>query len=1078
MDRGVLRYLVFVLFFAGVCGYAHSQANYQNTWLNKQHGLSSNDITAIVQDKLGFIWIGTENGLSRYDGYTFRNYYKSSDDSSGLCHNSILGMYVDRNNTLWIGTPFGISSFVAGKNKFCNYYYLAGSDSALHSVKYFYESKDNELFCISTEGFIYKYNREKDCFSNSISFGSRSISVAFNSDDELWLGNEHGLKKFSFKQNGFVPDKIFGGKLESLSGKVVFSLYNDENYLWAGTIGDGLYRFNKRTGEVFHYGGSIETVYAISKDANNILWIGEGNGLFSMDRKSNQFKQQIIAYSAERPNDLKTVSCIFIDSQQSLWIGMRYNGLNLRFKNKSFNNLTTTESSDIKLSKDIVTSVYVDKDGTLLVGYFRSGVDAIENQKGKYSIRRFDHSKILNFPKGSVFQFFETGQGDMLIVSQQGGIHRFNPKTGECIPLPVNTNNIDLLTSDIRSIAQSDKDNLWLAIHGQGLVHIDLKAGITHKFNSISEKNNTISNDWTFDVLVDNSKQVWICSAYGVSRYLGNGQFKRYVYAANDTLTLSNSYSNTLFEDSKQRIWVGTIEGLNLYDPQHDCFIRVVKDKSSRKKNILGILEDDKGNLWISTNEGITRYNFDTKTSMNFTEYDGLGSNEFMRNACFKAKDGQLYFGHSNGITVFHPDSIVSNELKPSVHIVDVKLFNQSILTTTSDMQFIYKGAKLEFDYSSNVISFEYAALNYIVPQKNSYAYKLEGFDKEWHYVGAKRDVTYTNLDPGKYRFRVIASNNDAVWNNEGTYLDLIIKPPFWKTLFFRMTISLLVFGLIIFTFYLRVRNVNNRNRLLEALVNKRTSELKHKSDLLLEQTRQLNEKNIQLKDLNGMKDKLFSVVAHDLKNPLGTVLGFTDFLRQYINTLEPDQIVDYLQNMHQATQKTYDLLDSMLEWGRTRSGLQFFEKRNYKLKDLIESVVDNLKELARGKKIQIETSYADVDMLIDADKNMFSAIIRNLISNAIKYSYPDSKVIVDCQVSDDSRVEIHVFDYGVGMLPEQLNNLFKIDKVKSVPGSKGESGHGFGLLITKDYVEKHNGTISAESEIGKGSVFTVSLPK
>ena len=347
--------------------------------------------------------------------------------------------------------------------------------------------------------------------------------------------------------------------------------------------------------------------------------------------------------------------------------------------------------------------------------------------------------------------------------------------------------------------------------------------------------------------------------------------------------------------------------------------------------------------------------------------------------------------------------------------------------------------------------------MDFSAPEKNRYAYKMENFDKEWIYPDQYSDVTYTNLNPGKYVFRVRGSNSDGLWNDAGTSIRLTILPPWWATLWFRLTFIILFLFIFFLFFISRERRLNNRRIQLEKLVEAKT---------------------IELKELNASKDKFFSIIAHDLKNPFSTIIGFSELLREHLDKGIDTKPKEYARAIQSAALQTFRLLENLLEWAYTQRGKISFNPEKINLEDLIYEELEVLSETAASKGIELRCIIPEnLNMNIFADKNMIRTIIRNLISNAIKFTNRKGQVILNAS-TDDGIVKISVADNGIGMTPDTLSKLFKIDANLSTRGTEDEKGTGLGLCLCRDFVEKHHGKISVESTPGNGSIFRISLPR
>lgn len=408
-------------------------------------------------------------------------------------------------------------------------------------------------------------------------------------------------------------------------------------------------------------------------------------------------------------------------------------------------------------------------------------------------------------------------------------------------------------------MAEDKEGNFWIVVHGRGIDRFDYKNKIfCHYRCDPNNHQNTLADDWPFVVLCDKEGTIWVGTPNGLSKLNKDKKsFTNYQNIPHDSCSLSNSFVICLLEDSKSNLWIGTEEGLNVYDKKKNTFKAYLLKDGLPNNVIKGILEDNHNNIWLSTNKGLSKFNVLSSKFRNYDSNDGLVSEEFSPNTCVKGENGEMYFGSNKGITMFYPDSIKDNVFKPPVFITDFKIFNKSvpigkngsILTSQ-----ISETKEIKLQYYHSVFSFEFVALNYVQPGKNQYAYIMDGFEKEWNYVGNKRDATYTNLEPGEYSFRVRASNNDGVWNEAGTSIKIIILPPWWKTWWFRTLLILILILIIYIIFYLRLAFYRKQQQELTYLVKERTKELED-SNVLLEEKQE--EIYLQKEELMSQKDAL-----------------------------------------------------------------------------------------------------------------------------------------------------------------------------------------------------------------------------
>jgi signal transduction histidine kinase len=473
---------------------------------------------------------------------------------------------------------------------------------------------------------------------------------------------------------------------------------------------------------------------------------------------------------------------------------------------------------------------------------------------------------------------------------------------------------------------------------------------------------------------------------------------------------------------------------------------------------IQAIIEDNAGNIWISRNGGISRFDRKTQKFRNYSKEDGLQGDQFKQQSFLKTRKGEIYFGGYNGFNSFYPDSLKDNDFIPPVYITDFQIFNKPVVYAVPGAQFqthIDEAKEITLNWRQSVFSFSFNAINYTYPGKNQYAYIMEGFEKEWNYTNAsRRYVTYTNLDPGEYTFKVKASNNDGVWNEKGVSLRIVILPPWWKTLCFRLVIIFSIIFMFVSIYFSRVMQLKNQKILLEKLVEIKTTELYK---------------------LNASKDKFFSIIAHDLKNPFQTIIGFSEMQKEEIKSGDQGAIEEYAGLINTSAVQTFRLLENLLEWANSQSGKILFNPVSINLMELLNEEFNMLNDMAKGENIELKSSFTD-NLTIIADKNMIKTILRNLISNAIKFTHKNGTVEVKAMI-ENQNVEILVSDSGVGMKEEIIAKLFRIDANLSTRGTENEKGTGLGLFLCKEFVEKHNGKIWVESESGKGSTFKFYIP-
>jgi signal transduction histidine kinase/CheY-like chemotaxis protein/AraC-like DNA-binding protein len=542
----------------------------------------------------------------------------------------------------------------------------------------------------------------------------------------------------------------------------------------------------------------------------------------------------------------------------------------------------------------------------------------------------------------------------------------------------------------------------------------------------------------------DSRQNLWVGTFNGLNKFdPGLGQFQRFLSNKQDSTSLSDNEILCINEDSFQNLWVGTNHGLNLMNREKGTF-KVYTTKNGLPDNsINAIYPDQEGNLWLSTHNGISKFNPKTKEVRNFNKSDGISSNELAPFAHCKTSDGEILLGSNNGLTLFNPDQIRDNEIKPKVVLTNFKLCNKNVKLNGSDSplkRHISQCDEITLTYKQTFVIFEYVALNYSSPEKNQYAYMLEGFEDEWNYVGNKREATYTNLDAGTYTFRVKASNNDGLWNEEGVALKITVLPPPWLSWWaYGFYLVLFVFLILVF------RNYNIRRA---------KAEKEHEQD----------KENL----------RFFINVSHEFRTPLTLILSPVQKLLQSNSIEESKHAAKCIQA---STNKLLNLVNQLLDFRKTDLGLLPLRAAQVDIVSFIKEIVKSFEYLGQSKNIrlQFDSSVDALDVWFDPDK--LEKIINNLLSNAIKYTDEGGKITISISKVTHSRnnsngVEIRVQDTGIGLNPQQQKHIFE----RFYKSDENRTGTGIGLNFTKSLVELHGGEISVESTLGEGSTFTVFL--
>jgi signal transduction histidine kinase/ligand-binding sensor domain-containing protein/DNA-binding response OmpR family regulator len=1042
-------------------------------------GLSSNNQRCITQDKQGFIWIGTGEGLNRFDGHTFKVYRSNPNSNTSLKSNIIICLFCDSNGQLWVGTySGGLSRYNKEKDDFITYRndpnnpvsLLTGEINAIAEDKYkrlwIGTSIGLHQYDPKINGFI-RYTAPPDQKQSSRTIANNSINFIARDGDILWITYASGiLTAFNTTEMSFKHYKLFEVASHQAADFSVNSLVIDKNLIWISTWTKGIWIFDKTTGKAHQYEKeSSQYINFIFKDKNNRYWYNpEGGGLVLINGnnktalKSNDFDPYSLSSNS--------LSSMFQDKQNNIWITSKQSDLNYAVLNNSFYSWYKNPTSQQGLTNNIINSVIEDSQKRIWVGYENGGIDMLDAKrvKPKYFIKG-DQSTGLG--PGPVMYIFESRDHTIWIGKYLDGLKKYSESNKSFISYIHNDNDIKTISgNDVRFIDEDSKGNLWLAIHGGGLDKFTPESGkfVHHRFD-INNPSKSILGDWTYTSFVDKYDNIWVGNVAGISVVSDKTtDVKNYIANSKEGYNLSNNITQTIYIDTKENIWIGTNDGLNKINRKTDSIKKFFVKDGLPSNYIAEILEDDHYNLWIGTSKGLSRFNLEKEKFKNFSTLDGLITDNFL--ASFKSSNGEMYFAGKGGLIRFHPDSIRINYYKPPVFITDFKLFNKSVQIADdaqsdefSIPQQITYCNKIDLSYHQNVITIEFAALNFQNFEKNQYKYKLEGFQDDWISAGYLHEATYTNLSPGEYTFRVIASNNDDIWNTQGAYLKIIVHPPLWRS-GWAYAFYLLIFLLLLYGF---------RKLILHE------AEIKNKLEV-----EQLEIKKLQ--EMDTLKMHFFSNVSHEFRTPLTLIVGPIEKLLK--NTKDESQKIQ-LTLIKRNASRLLRLINQLMDFRKIEeSKLEMnFEKSDliYFIKDIIDSF--NHEAIERGINYSFIKSCTSLEIWFDHDK--LDKIVYNLLSNAFKFTPDRGSISLSVVIDEASQkfsgveakrtIEIIVQDSGIGIPKEFQPKIF--ERFYQVKNNLTAEGTGIGLSLTYELVRLHNGNIFLESEPNTGTTFTVILP-
>jgi signal transduction histidine kinase/ligand-binding sensor domain-containing protein len=1048
--------------------------NLQFIKLTIDDGLSSSIVSSILQDQRGFVWIATPDGLNRYDGFKFVLYKNVPDDPESLADPVILTLFEDHNKDLLIGTESGLSLYNRQKDSFLNY--MSDSSSPLNgldcSVSRIVEDASGNLWLASSSGLIY-FDRKKNSVkrfindpNNPESISNNNVqSVLIDRFNRIWVTTRRGLNRYIPESQKFIHYTQSEIAAEDLSNTIFIDVIEDhDGNLWFGST-EGLYTLKNslsndshRLKHYQHNKGdksslSINQVTSLYVDDSGNLWVGTENGGLNL---FNREKKCFWHYRREDfdPQSLnnESIESIYKDRSGNLWIGTYTGGLNIAMKNRDaiirYVNLPGAPQS---LSHNTVTCFLEDSQDKIWIGTDGGGLNNFNYQINRFERFNVDNSSLTS---NSILSMIEDSGNRIWLGTWAGGLVRLDKQTRSFKSFT--TKNCGIHDNNIFAVSEGYHDDLWLGSFEHGLIHYRIKE---NKFTDYTPLNSSIGNEMIVKI-VKFSKNLLLLGTSSCFQIFSpeEGRFTTYNYNRNNINSLSYPRVTDILVENDTCIWIGTPDGLDRFNPATESFVRFYEKDGLPNNFIKGLAFDTSGTLWVSTNGGVCRFGNKNERTMNFTKADGLQSNEFTERSILKTRrNGSLLMGGTKGFNVLYPEKVVENKAVPDILITDLKIFNKIVRPghlNSPLKQNITESRSLTLSYEHSVITFDYAVMDFSAPEKNRYAYMLENFDKGWIFPETRGEATYTNLNPGKYLFRVKGSNNDGVWNEKGTSLEIIILPPWWNTWWFRVTIISFVVLLFVLLYISRVRQLKKQKILLEMTVAAKTMELK---------------------ELNASKDKFFSIIAHDLKNPFTTIIGFSEILKEEINRNRAEKVKIYANLINSSAVQTFQLLENLLDWANSQRGNISFNPDTINIAEILTEETAILNDMAVKKNIELKRSF-NSDISIFADKNMISTILRNLISNAIKFTHRNGRVEVSALICN-SNVEIAVSDNGIGMSADTISKLFRIDENISINGTENEKGTGLGLFLCNEFANTHGGKICVESNPGNGSIFKLILP-
>ena len=1085
----------------------HDKLHFEH--LTNRDGLSQMSVNAVLQDRQGFLWIGTEDGLNRYDGYEFR-IFKPQDDDSSVASGWILALLEDRSGALWIGTRKGLDRLDPRTGRFTHYRHHPDDPGSLSSdiVLALHEDRSGALW-VGTEGGLDRLDAEGRFTSYRHDPDDRHslnrdavLCIAEDDSGNLWIGTrEDGLDRLDPARKRFTHYHHDPDDPNSLSHNEVDAIHVDRSgRLWIATRGGGLNRFDPSEERFQRYRhdpedrGSLshDVTRAVHEDRSGTLWVATlGGGLNRFDAATESFHRY--QRDLDDPHSLShdMLLSIYEDRSGALWIGTLGGGLNRLDPTKErFTHYRHHPGDPHSLSHDIVLAILEDRLGRLWVGTVGGGLNRLDPTTGRFTHYRHDPDDPGSLGQVGVWALVEDRSGVLWVGGLGGGLSRFDPSSERFVryrhdpgdPRSLGHDDVRAMTEDRSS------GNLWIGTRG-GLNRLGPARQHFVRYLHDPADSRSLSHNEVRSLTVDRSGRLWIGTVNGLNRLDPAQQglppeedtrgFIRYRNDPQDPLSLSHNFVWSVYEDGSGILWIGTAGGgLNRLDPGQTGFRRYTREDGLVNDVVYGVLEDDLGRLWISTNDGIARFDPETGKWTSYDVGDGLQDQEFNVGAFHQGADGTMYFGGIGGFNAFQPERFQEASSPPPIAVTSFKVLEDDFGQPASYL------SDVELTHRQNFFSFTFAALSFSGSEKNRYAYRLENLDEDWIDAGQRRYASYTSVPPGRYVFRLRGANSDGVWNDDGAAIKIVVRPPWWKT-WWAWALYLAGLSALVTAYVAAQRKKLERERAIavsERTIRRSVQEIAAlKDELLADQQRRLGERQAQVEERgrliaeleakNVELKRLNYTISHDLKNPLVTIKGFLAMAHKAAGAGDLERLEQDLRRVGIAADQMRELLEEQLTLSRHGRTAEPEEVA-------LDEVVRDALELVGGRiaACQAEVEVATGLPAVVGDRTSLLSLFQNLLDNALKFigDQPSPRVEVGSRTGGDETV-LFVRDNGIGIEVSDHGKIFGLfDRL-----DPDVEGTGIGLALAERTVELHGGRIWVESQgRGHGSTFCFTLPR
>ncbi|ADE54049.1 histidine kinase [Coraliomargarita akajimensis DSM 45221] len=1058
----------------------------QFTWVEASTDLSSVSVVCTDQDDWGFIWVATRNGLYRYDGTEFEQYLFSETEALS---NNIQVVYVDSHGDIWAGSKDELRRYNPKYDRF---------DKMLDApTRNLFENEDQEFFAATGYGKVFRYNRETEEFvSLNTEYLQGVVEVQPRRAGGFWVGGETGLFHYDAAMQQVEAYGLPNTGDNGLNATIYTIAEDKFGRAWVGTERYGISVLDPKTKhyQSAPYQPEDGRVGRLVIDEHDTVYAGTSGGLCLYDLDLRRIARY--THKDHEPSSIRrgTVYAIDFDRDGNLWLGTSRAGLGQVSGIRNFNNFVHSEQSSTGLTGYSVISVFEDSRENLWVGYYYGGLDRFDKDTGRrthYSTSLKDGRKI---PIEAISRIIEDDNGVLWFATNHSGLHRFDYESGVLQQYSLN----DPTKYIISSITLDRDSTIILSSEDEALERFDPR---TETFTMLE----TASPGWVRDIYLKANGDLWILHSSGIKRYSTTTGMEDIVSLHENHTIDGTGIVQCSHVDRHGITWVGMTNGLVKVSPEGELLRHYGIEDGLANMEISSIESDAFGSIWCSTKGGLSRLYPATELFENYHPADGLVSNQFITNASFASPSGTLYFGSEGGLSFFQPKALKRNDQPPEIVFTSFKVFNEEVPVSDAPDAILDKSILLDdrviLPPGNDVFTVQFAALNYIVPEKNQYAYMLEGFDRGWTYSGNRNACTYTNLDPGIYTLHVKACNNDGIWNHQGATLQIEVLPWFWQTPWFILSTGLAIVITAVAAYQLRIRSMRRQRVLLQRTVKERTQELElllahveaqnkalmmhreHLESMVNTRTKELEIAKNEAELSDRIKTAFLQNMSHEIRTPMNAIVGFLEMLKA--DDLTREEHDDFSNIIRSNSQTLLVLIDDILDMARLEAGELRIDREPVLLNDLmyeLEAVFEQERhQLTKSEiKLYFDETYLISDFKLMTDPTRLRQILGNLLGNALKFT-DKGRIWFSYRLLDEDhenpQIEFTVGDTGIGIPEEHLNVIFKRFRKGDGSDTGLYRGAGLGLAIVEKLTTIMGGRVVVESTPGQGSIFTILLP-